>query len=321
MPLTRRILLAACIGLVAAIITAPLSHAIIWQGERVGDIGPALGGMHAWLHGEPAYGFTADGDPLVSNPFTTMIVVGPLLLLPLPLAAPVFMGISSALLAFGLLREGEYWRLLVFTSLPYAHSLVTVQWAPLFAAALLLPPLLVLAPVKPQLGLVLLAAGRWNRRLLLATALFVLLSLLLYPAWPLDFFITGELTSYEGQIPALIGPGLLVPLLALLCWREPNARLLAAMALVPQRLWYDQLLLFLIPRSWQTLLLLSVCSWFVWAFTVRMGLPLSIGFAPLTWLSIVLGLYLPALGILLWSERAHLAHLYTTTARRLGARA
>jgi hypothetical protein len=293
------IILALLIGGVAALITALLPHPISWQGVAIGDIAPPLAGMHAWLHGEDPYGFTIQGgEEIVTNPFTTMIALLPFLALPLPMVPPVFMGLSSALLAYGLLKDGEYWRLLLFLSTPYLFALYTVQWSPLFTTALLLPALLVVAPIKPQLGLVLLAAGRWNWRLLAITALFVLVSLALYPMWPLDFLQRGSLSTYDGRSPVLIIPGFLV-LLALVRWRDWRARLLVALVLVPQRLWYDQLLLFAIPQSKQSMLALVTCSWLVVLLNVWTGWFDLVDFPIQSWVSVIIGLYVPALVIVL----------------------
>ncbi len=298
----RHILLSCLIGLAAALATAMMPHMIVWRSVPMGDIAPPLSGMDAWLHGRDPYNFfiLQDGREyrIASYPFTAMLVLSPLLLLPAPLIPPLFNGGTTALLAYGLMQEGQYWRLLLFLSTPYWFSLNAVQWAPLFTAALLWPALLVVAPVKPQLGLVLLAAGKWNRWLVLGAGLLILFSLLLYPAWPLDFLRRGNMPTYDGRIPLLVMPGMLL-LLGLLQWRERPARLLLALALVPQRLWYDQLPLLLIPQSWRALVVLVVCSWLVLLVNIWAGWFALVGFPLQSWVTVVLGLYLPALAMVL----------------------
>ncbi len=54
------------------------------------------------------------------------------------IAAGVFYGISSGLLAFGLSREG-YERLLIFLAYPYWACILTAQWAPLIMASAFFP--------------------------------------------------------------------------------------------------------------------------------------------------------------------------------------
>jgi hypothetical protein len=62
------------------------------------------------------------------------------------------------------------------------------------------------------------------------------------------------------EVPVLQAGGFVL-LLALLAWRRPAGRLLLAMSAVPQALFfYDQLLLWLIPRTRQESIALTGCS-------------------------------------------------------------
>jgi hypothetical protein len=161
-------------------------------------------------------------------------------------------------MAFGLSRDG-YHRLLVFLAYPFWASLIAVQWAPLLMAAAFLPWLLPAALAKPQLGLPLaLTAG--TKRGLLACAIVLALSFLVMPRWP--WFWTRWFHEYVRFIPFLVLPG---PLLALaaLRYRERDARLLLLMAAVPQRWFYDMLLLWLIPKSRREILATVGLSWLV----------------------------------------------------------
>lgn len=301
-----RLLLSLGVGLAAGLLALLLPHPIVFQGVGVGDIGAPLLGMQRFLDGTAPYGISTDRGPLTAYPFTTSLVLLPFLTLPLWLVAPLFCALSSGLLAYGLLKKGETWRLLLFLSVPFLSSVHSVQWTLLFAAALLLPPLLPLAVAKPQLGLVLLAAGRWERRWAIIAMLLLLLSLALYPMWPLDWWREGMLAAYTGRVPLSVGVGPLL-LLAALCWPARRARLLLAMAFVPQRIWYDQLLLFLLPRSWQGLLGLVAGSWLAVAVTPDAGWLATTGEqAPHAWRAVVLFVYLPALALLLWEERERL---------------
>ena len=49
--------------------------------------------------------------------------------------------------------------------------------------------------------------------------------------------------------------------MALLRWREKEARLLFLMAVIPQRMFYDQLSLLIIPRSVGEMIFLTLMSW------------------------------------------------------------
>jgi hypothetical protein len=171
-------------------------------------------------------------------------------------AGGVFYGISSALMAFGLSRHG-YHRLLVFLAYPYWAGLITAQWTPLIVASAFLPPLLPVTLAKPQLGLPVLLT-RATRRGLLACAVVIAISFLILPRWP--WLWVGNLHNYARFIPLLVWPGPLLAL-ALLRYRARDARLLLLMAIMPQRWFYDALILWLIPRSRRELCATILISW------------------------------------------------------------
>jgi hypothetical protein len=172
------------------------------------------------------------------------------------LAGGAFYGISSALMAFVLSRNG-YHRLFVFLAYPYWASLITAQWTPLIVAGALLPPLLPATLAKPQLGLPVLLT-RSTRRGLLACAVVTGLSFLALPRWP--WLWAGNLHRYAYFIPLLVLPGPLLAL-ALLRYRARDARFLLLMAVVPQRWFYDMFVLWLIPKSRRELWVTVLISW------------------------------------------------------------
>jgi len=66
-------------------------------------------------------------------------------------------------------------------------------------------------------------------------------------------------TKYRGPATTLLGAFLL---LGLIRWRRPEGRLFVVLSLVPQLpVFYDQLLLWLIPSTVWRSLALSACSW------------------------------------------------------------
>jgi hypothetical protein len=100
-------------------------------------------------------------------------------------------------------------------------------------------------------------------------ALLSLCALALVPSWPRDWLASAGHSPVHLAPIRVLGGGLC--LLALTRWRRPEARLLVAMACVPQSLlYYDQLPLWLVPRSWResaALTLLShVATFVVWWF-------------------------------------------------------
>lgn len=307
MPATAAAGIALALGLIVAALALHVPHPIRVAGVAVGDIAPPMLGFERFLHGLSPYGIRVASGVLAAYPFTTMLLLAPLRFVPLPFVAPLFCGLSTAILAFGLLRSGPPWRLLMLLSVPFLAAVHSVQWSPLFTAAILLPPLLPLAVVKPQLGLVVLACGSWTRWTAAAAAGILLLSLILLPAWPLLWLSEGGLGSYEGRSPFSVAFGFVLLLSALL-WRTANGRLLLVMSLVAQRYFYDQLLLFLIPRTWRQMVTMIVLSWAAAGIAFGRGWwdPQSGEQEYRTWVAVVGLIYVPALALVAWQERHRL---------------
>ncbi len=273
--------------------------AIYLDGVPVGDVGPPLAGMRRALEGGSPYEVMLRIGPVPQYPFTAMIVVAPLLLLPTRLVPMAFCALATGAFAWSLTRDGHWWRLMALLSAPHLAAIDGVQWAPFATAALLLPALLPVSVVKPQLGLVLAAAGRWTRLSLAATVGLVVMSLLIRPGWPVEWFASGTHRLYQPGIPLLILPGVLLVVAAAFV-RSARGRLVLAMAITPQRFIYDQLLLFVVPRTGRQMLFLLVASWAGALAGIHMGWwhPAS-GEQPLImWRVTILTHHLPALAIL-----------------------
>jgi hypothetical protein len=194
--------------------------------------------------------------PMQLYPLLCALFGIPFAWMPAEVAGGAFYGISSALLAFGLSGHG-YHRLLLFLAYPYWAGIMAAQWTPLILASAFFPSLLPAALVKPQLGLP-VALTTPTRRGLVACAIVAGLSLVVMPGWPRLW--VGHFHMYEHFIPLLVVPGQLLAL-ALLRWRERDARLLLLMAVVPQRWFYDMLILWFIPKSRREILTTVFISW------------------------------------------------------------
>lgn len=292
-PLQKRIF----ISLIICILTSFLCYVrLAWVDMHAADFTWSLRGAERLLAGESPY-----YDPIYSSdksypydkplfyPLPALIVAMPFTFLSENLAGALFFGISSGLLAFGLTRDG-YWRLPLFLSAPYGVALLSAQWSPLISAAALLSPLLPLVLAKPNIGLpVLLAYG--TRRGLVISVLLVGATLVVWPTWPLEWRTTVGRVGEDIRFVPLFGFFGPVLALAVLRWREPSARLLLLMSLVPQRPFYDQLGLSLVCRTQRETVVLSLLSWIgAWCF-------LLIPANNLRWINLCL--YLPALVILL----------------------
>ena len=172
------------------------------------------------------------------------------------IAAGIFYGVSSGLMAFGLTHHG-YHRLLIFFAYPYWAGIFTAQWEPLIMASAFFPLLLPATLAKPQIGLP-VALTHLSRRGILACGVILMLSLAAMPRWPLLWF--RQIGQYDHFIPLLVLPG---PLLAaaLLRYRDRDALLLMMMAVMPQRWFYDPLVLWLIPKSRREIVATVGLSW------------------------------------------------------------
>lgn len=296
---------AIVIGVIAALAAAVMPHPVRLAGVEVGDIGLPLAGMTRFEAGGSPYEVRLRGHAPALYPFTTMLVLWPLKLVPLRFVVAVFVGLSSFALALAIVRRGQPWQLLLFLTPAYWSAVQSVQWSPLFTAAILLPPLLPLALVKPQLGLVLALCGRWSRWTLLASAALVAVSLLVYPSWLSDWVRHGNLGTFNGVSPVMVLPGFLL-FLGALAWRTREGRLLLAMSVVVQRYFYDQLPLYLVARTWRQMVLLLVASWTAALALLAMHrLEFAAGLQDVVvWRALIAGLFLPALGIVLSNRRA-----------------
>lgn len=194
--------------------------------------------------------------PLEQYPVTSALFVLPILRMPLEIAAGVFWGGSSALLAFGLTRSG-YRRLIVLFAYPYWAGLLTVQWSVLIAASSFFPILLPATMAKPQVGLPVFLS-RLTRRGLVACSVIFIASFVWLPKWPLLW--VKQWGHYEHFIPLVVLPGPAL-LLALFRYRDRDVWLLLLMACMPQRWFFDAFTLWLIPKTRWEILGTVLISW------------------------------------------------------------
>ncbi len=194
--------------------------------------------------------------PMQLYPLTSALFGLPFVWMTPEVAGGVFYGISSALMAFGLSRHG-YHRLLVFMAYPYWAGFLVAQWPPLILASAFFPLLLPATMAKPQLGLPVFLT-HMSKRGVAACVLIFLLSLAVVPNWP-QLWI-GHFHNYARFIPLLILPGPSL-LLALFRYRDRDVHLLLLMSLMPQRWFYDMLILWLIPKSRREIVWTTFISW------------------------------------------------------------
>lgn len=237
-------------------------------------------------------------------PLTAPLVTWPLHELTRVAARAVFVGLSAALLAFGLTRDGFH-RLAIFAAPAFVACAKLAQWTPLLAVPLAFPWLGFVLAAKPNVGLVVLAAARTLRDALVmaVTAMAVtVLSLILWPGW-----VHGWRTSIAGAthvMPTVLLPGGFLLLPAGLCWRDWRGRLLLALAIIPQTPGLVAgFVAFLIPQTFRGVAALGVLSFIPYALSPGPDFGHFDEYARATGTLTLWSVYLPALGMLLWSRR------------------
>jgi hypothetical protein len=248
-PLRKRVLLTAALALAAG--GYVLAHR--WAAfDKASDLLQVRMGALAWMHGQDPYRVVQDSGawpyPLL-YPLPALIAASPLALVPAWLAEAVFVSVGTALLAWGVTRDRLVSpALAVFASAPFLYAVALSQWSPLLTGAALVPWAGWLLVCKPTIGLALFAAFP---RVSVAAGIAILIgiSLILWPGWVREW--RQALANAPNAIAPLTLPGGPLLLLAIVKWRRPEARLLAALACVPHTtLAYEAVPLFLVPRTW-----------------------------------------------------------------------
>lgn len=262
------------------------------------DFGVALHAARDLMNGLDPYRHPVHPD-YAPYPLTATLLAMPFSFLPDEIAAGLFIGLTSALLAWCLLRYGRNWPFLILLSWPFVYGVLFVQWVPLVLCVWFLPCLLPVILIKPQIALPLAVTGKISRTGVIAATLLLAVSLLFYPSWPWVWL--GQLHGYQGFSPPLftlpLGPLLL---LVLVRWREKRSWLLLLMAAMPQRVVYDQLALLLVANTRKERLVLVLMSWATLPVLLQYHSWGRMPGGPHFW--IILTLYLPALAVILLSK-------------------
>lgn len=295
----RRILLTVS----AAVVSGVAAWWLIGRPAYTSDL------LHVWfatrtlLDGADPYSvpLPADLNPGLDPalyPLPTYLLFAPLARLPLAVAGGVFMALGAGLTAWGISGTGIQ-RLPALLSAPFLLSLSLGQWSPLMLGAMLVPWTSGLLVAKPNLGLAAwIARPSW--RTAVAVAMIVAVSVAIVPEWPAQWL--ANVGHREEKFIPILRPGGFLLLASAIAWRRADGRLFLAMSLMPQALFfYDQLLLWLIPRTFRQSLVLSLCSFvafLLWQqglapgdYYVREAIPYAYS------------VYFVALAMLLWNWR------------------
>jgi hypothetical protein len=231
-------------------------------------------------------------------PLHAVLLTLPLALVPREAAWSLLAAVTGFIAAYGLHRLGR-WGLIAVLSPAWWGAALMGQVTPALAGAALIPNLGFILAAKPTVGLA-LWLSRPSRAPAVGVAVLTLACFLVRPDWLASWVHTiGDAPHIRAPITR---PGGFLLLLALLRWRTPEGRLLAAWAVLPRtELLYDVLPLLLVANSAASAALLTTCS-----VLALVGLaflpppPLELAERLTTNWSIMLGLiYLPALLVVL----------------------
>lgn len=230
------------------------------------DFGPTWFGARSIIAGANPYDLVGPGLPFdwpwsLLYPATGMVAALPLAWFTEEIASTLFVSLSSALLAYAVSKTGWH-RLPLFLSASFVVAAKSAQWSPLIAAGFCLPGVAWAFACKPSIGAAAFAAMPSLSAMKVAViggVLLVVSSLALLPSWPLDWL--AALRTADHMSAPITWPGGVFVLLALLRWKRPEARLIVAMALVPQTPnWYEALPLLLVPATLLQSLVLSLIT-------------------------------------------------------------
>jgi len=283
--LRTRLLISAAVGIASGIFCWRLMTRL---GIGAGDFTWAILAARDLLARRNPY-----ATPMQLYPLPAALFGLPFIAMKPEIAAGAFYGISSALLAFGITRDG-YQRLLIFLAYPYWAGILTAQWIPLIMASTFLPLLMPAALAKPQIGLP-VALTHIGRKGTLMCVVVLALSFLLVPGW-IPLWLAG-LGGYSRFIPLLVLPGPVL-VLALLRYRERDAWLLFLAGCMPQRWFYDPFYLWLIPRTRRAIVFTVGLSWIpgIWRWYHTPRSFTEVGRWTVLWF------YLPMLFVLLFRQ-------------------
>jgi hypothetical protein len=265
-PTRIRILLAVLGGIVGGSVTASSNVLKPWHR----DFGQAWFAGRAVLHGLDPYlligpGRAFDWPGTFFYPLPAALVATPLSPLPEPWACVAFSVLTGAALAWALSAYG-YAPMFSFFSAPAHFAFENAQWSPLLTASVIAAPLGVFLVCKPTIGAAMFVA-RPSRWAVIGGIALLALAFVLQPDWvaawrgALAMTTLGAGAGFPYIAPVRF-PGGALALLCLLRWRRPEARLVAAMACVPQTLMlYEAVPLLLVPRTFREVLLFWVLGY------------------------------------------------------------
>jgi hypothetical protein len=190
-------------------------------------------------------------------PLHAILLTSPLALLPREQAWTLLAAATGFIAGYGLHRLGR-WALIAMLSPVWWGAALMGQITPALVGAAMVPWFGFLLAAKPTVGLA-LWISRPTRQAAIGVIAFTLICFLVLPGWAASWLrLVNDAPYFRAPVTR---PGGVLLLLALLRWRTPEGRLLAAWALIPRTEHvYDLLPLVLVARSAAAAALLTTCG-------------------------------------------------------------
>jgi len=267
-----------------------------WMPDRHSDFDFLYDAAARLVRGENPYLLATQSFPY---PLPAVLLAVPFTAISLGLARPIFDVLVGWAFVYALWRYRGPYSLLALLSGAYLFAMGNGQTTPLMVAAILVPALGFLLAVKPNTSASLLIA-RPSWIAVLGVSLFLVLSLVVLPSWPRDWWMALPLDQSE-LVPPVLRPFGFVLLLAALRWRLPEGRLIFANAWIPQTtLPYELVSLALIPTNRLEMVIFAAGSWIAVAAGDRLHLSYSLAGWTVTGSPVTLcAVYLPMLYLVL----------------------
>jgi hypothetical protein len=268
----------------------------VWIPDRSSDFDLLYNAAVHLIRGEDAY-------PVASQWFTyplpAVLLAVPFTAIPLGAARLIFDVLVGWAFVFALWTYRGTFALLAVLSGAYLFAMLNGQTTPLMVAASLVPALGFLLAVKPNTSASLWIA-RPSRSAVVGVSAFLVLSLVILPSWPRDWWM-ALLQDNTDLVPPVLRPFGLVLLLAALRWRSPEGRLLLAIAFIPQNtLPHELVSLALIPANLVEMGIYVAGSWIAVAVAAdRMPLHSIAEWTAASWPATLGAVYLPMLYLVL----------------------
>jgi hypothetical protein len=288
----RRLFLALALGAVLLF----RFQLYIWGPGRPSDFTGLYNAALRLMAGENPYPIGTQWFPY---PLPAVLLAVPFTAIPLEIARPIFDVLVGWAFVYALWCYRGTFAVLAVVSGAYAFAVWNGQITPLVVAGSLVPALGFVLAVKPNT-----AAAVWLARPSLIPVLglsaFVLLSLLVLPSWPADWWQALQQDT-TGLLPPVFRPFGVVLVLAALRWRLPEGRLLLALAFIPQNtLPHELVALALIPANLIEMAIFVAGSWIAVVLAARMDLSPSIAeWSAASWPATLAVVYLPMLFMVL----------------------